>query len=94
MLWAPTDNLRLNATLSWLDTDIDGFSTFDTADPNGMGTTEGVISCLGNNFLSDDPADCADTSGLSQGVPIQRWSAALGCRGRPPIARVRGTFRR
>jgi iron complex outermembrane receptor protein len=72
MLWAPTDNLRLTATFSWLDTDIDGFSTFDTADPNGMGTTEGVISCQGNNFLSDNPADCADTSQLSQGVPISQ----------------------
>ena len=72
LLWAPTDNLRLTATMSWLDTEIDGFSTFDTADPNGMGTTAGVISCLGNNFLSDNPADCADTSVLSQGVPIDQ----------------------
>lgn len=71
MLWAPTDNLRLSATFSWLDTDIDGFSTFDTADPNGMGTTEGVISCNGINFLSDDPANCGDPT-LSQGIPIDQ----------------------
>jgi iron complex outermembrane receptor protein len=71
MLWAPTENLRLSATFSWLDTDIDDFATSDTADPNGMGTTEGVISCFGNNYLSDDPADCGDPS-LISGVQIDQ----------------------
>jgi iron complex outermembrane receptor protein len=72
MLWAPTEALRLSATLSYLDTEIDGFSTYDTSNPNAQGTTDGIISCNGINWLSDDPADCGDTSGLSSGVPIDQ----------------------
>lgn len=72
MLWAPTDALRLSATFSWLDTDIDDFSTYDTSNPNAQGTNEGIISCNGVNWLSDNPADCADTSGLSSGIPIDQ----------------------
>jgi outer membrane receptor protein involved in Fe transport len=72
MLWAPTDALRLSATLSWLDTDIDGFSTYDTSNPNAQGTSAGIISCNGINWISDDPADCDDTSGLLSGIPIDQ----------------------
>ena len=49
-VYAPNVNWMFMANLAWLDTELGNFESFDPADPNQMGTTEGVIS-LGNANL-------------------------------------------
>jgi outer membrane receptor protein involved in Fe transport len=49
-VWAPDEHWTLTANLSWLDTELGDFETFDPSDPNQMGTTENIVS-LGNSNL-------------------------------------------
>jgi iron complex outermembrane receptor protein len=55
-LWAPTENWRFSANLSYLKTEIGDFQTFDPADPNQRGTTEGIAS--GGNFNTYTGPEC------------------------------------
>ncbi|MEP5566455.1 MAG: TonB-dependent receptor [Halioglobus sp.] len=49
-VWVPTDNWRFSANLAWLDSEMDGGSSLDTADINKLGTTENIISSPNSNL--------------------------------------------
>ena len=49
--WAATENLELTANVGWVDAEIGEYDTVDTANPNARGTTEGVTSINGINFI-------------------------------------------
>jgi len=46
-----TDNLEFTANVGWVDAEIGEYDTVDTANPNARGTTEGVVSVNGVNFI-------------------------------------------
>ena len=48
-VWVPTDNWRFSSNLAWLDSEMDGGSSLDTADINTLGTTENIISSPNSN---------------------------------------------
>jgi len=50
--WAATDRLELTANVGWVNAEIGEYNTVDTADPNARGTTEGVVSVNGVNFIT------------------------------------------
>ncbi len=50
--WAATDKLELTANVGWVNAEIGEYNTVDTADPNARGTTEGVVSVNGVNFIT------------------------------------------
>ena len=50
--WAATENLELTANVGWIKAEIGEFETVDTANPNARGTTEGVTSVNGVNFIT------------------------------------------
>ena len=43
-IWVPDQHWRVSANLAWLDSELDGGSSLDPADINGLGTTESIIS--------------------------------------------------
>ena len=49
--WLLTDSLEFTANAGWVDAEIGEYSTVDTADPNTLGTAEGVTSVNGVNFI-------------------------------------------
>ena len=49
--WAATEKLELTANFGWVSAEIGEYDTVDTANPNARGTTEGVISQNGVNFI-------------------------------------------
>ncbi|MEP5764537.1 MAG: TonB-dependent receptor [Halieaceae bacterium] len=49
-IWAPSENWTFSTNLSYLDTELGDLDTFDPADPNQMGTADGIVS-LGNGNL-------------------------------------------
>lgn len=49
--WAATENLEVTANFGWVNAEIGDYNTVDTANPNARGTTEGVISVNGINFI-------------------------------------------
>jgi len=49
--WAATENLEVTANFGWVQAEIGDFETVDTANPNARGTTEGVTSVNGVNFI-------------------------------------------
>ncbi len=50
-IWAPDEHWNFLLNLSWLDTELGSLLTFDPADPNQMGTTEGIVSAGNSNIL-------------------------------------------
>ena len=48
---ALSENLEFTANLGWVDAEIGEYNTVDTANPNARGTTEGVVSVNGVNFI-------------------------------------------
>ena len=71
--FAATDNLELTANFGWVDAEIGDYRTVDTANPNGMGTTEGVVSCNGINYIGTGCGAAyvpsyVDSSGATQSV--------------------------
>ena len=58
VLWAPIENLQFDLTGSWLDSEIKDFEDYDTADPKGDGSTDGLIVCLASVFLDTSPNGC------------------------------------
>jgi outer membrane receptor protein involved in Fe transport len=73
--WAATENLELTANFGWVQAEIGEYDTVDTANPNARGTSEGVISVNGVNFIGRvDPAtggnDFANTIVNGQVVPV------------------------
>ena len=56
---ALSDNLEFTANVGWVDAEIGDYDTVDTANPNARGTTEGVTSVNGVNFI----VPYADASG-------------------------------
>ena len=54
MIWVPMDNLQITVTASWLDSSLDNFSDYDTADPNGDGSTGGLVSTNSNLTLASN----------------------------------------
>ena len=48
---ALSDNLEFTANVGWVDAEIGDYDTVDTANPNARGTTEGVTSVNGVNFI-------------------------------------------
>ena len=49
--WAATENLEVTANFGWVNAEIGEYDTVDTANPNARGTTEGVTSVNGVNFI-------------------------------------------
>ena len=49
--WAATENLEVTANFGWVNAEIGDYDTVDTANPNARGTTEGVTSINGVNFI-------------------------------------------
>ena len=49
--WAATENLEVTANFGWVNAEIGDYDTVDTANPNARGTTEGVTSINGINFI-------------------------------------------
>ena len=76
MLWLATPNLQLSFTGSWLDTKIKDFTDYDTADPNGDGSTGGLIRCNASVFLDTSPNGCG--AGRIPGVLISQNGNELG----------------
>lgn len=72
--WAATENLELTANVGWVQAEIGDYNTVDTANPNARGTTEGVISVNGINFIGriDETGanDFANTIVDGQVVPV------------------------
>lgn len=73
--WAATENLEVTANFGWVNAEIGDYNTVDTANPNARGTTEGVISVNGINFIGMvNPAtganDFANTVVDGQVVPV------------------------
>jgi outer membrane receptor protein involved in Fe transport len=50
-IWAPDEHWNFILNLSWLDTELGSFETFDTSDPNQLGTTDGIVSAGNSNIL-------------------------------------------
>lgn len=51
--WAATDALLLTAQVSLLETEIDSFSDYDTANVAGNYSTALLFDCLGDNYVFD-----------------------------------------
>jgi iron complex outermembrane receptor protein len=51
-IWAPDEHWNFILNLSWLDTELGSFETFDTSDPNQLGTTENIVSAGNSNILT------------------------------------------
>ena len=51
LIWAPDEHWNVMLNLSWLDTELGELVTVDPADPNQMGTSEGIISLGNRNVL-------------------------------------------
>ena len=49
--WALSEKWILSAQASFVDTEILDYQVYDTTDPNGLGTTDNLISINGNNYL-------------------------------------------
>jgi outer membrane receptor protein involved in Fe transport len=43
-VWLPVESLRLTANVAWLDTEMDGGESVDTANINLLGTTENIVT--------------------------------------------------
>lgn len=50
--WAATENLELTANVGWVNAELGEYDTVDTANPNALGTTQGVTSVNGVNFIT------------------------------------------
>ena len=70
--WALSEKWILSAQASFVDTEILDYQIYDTTDPNAKGTSEGLVSINGNNYLVGiAPEDCeagAITSGAAAGL--------------------------
>ena len=49
--WAATENLELTANVGWVNAELGEYDTVDTANPNALGTTQGVTSVNGVNLI-------------------------------------------
>jgi outer membrane receptor protein involved in Fe transport len=72
LTWALSEKWILSAQASFIESEILDYQVYDTTDPNAKGTTEGLVSVLGNNYLVGiAPEDCeagAITSGAAAGL--------------------------
>ena len=72
LTWALSEKWILSAQASFIESEILDYQVYDTTDPNAKGTSEGLVSVLGNNYLVGiDPEDCeagAITSGAAAGL--------------------------
>ncbi|MEM9256618.1 MAG: TonB-dependent receptor [Pseudomonadota bacterium] len=67
-VFAPNENWNVLTNLSWLHTDLGNYLTFDPADPNQMGTVEGITS-QGNTNLLTSP-DCPGGGPTCPGIDV------------------------
>lgn len=85
LTWALSENWILTAQASFIDSEILDYAVYDTTDPNAKGTSEGLISVLGNNYLVGvAPEDCAAgvvisgaATGLCPGIPKDQSGNSL-----------------
>jgi len=79
MLWAVTNNFRLTANLSLLDTELKSFKSVNTANPANASdpakATEGLVSVNGINYLIDYPGEDLCEQG---NVDLGGYSACTG----------------
>jgi outer membrane receptor protein involved in Fe transport len=72
LTWALSEKWILSAQASFIESEILDYQVYDTTDPNAKGTSEGLVSVLGNNYLVGiAPEDCeagAITSGAAAGL--------------------------
>jgi outer membrane receptor protein involved in Fe transport len=67
-IWVPTANWNLLLNLSWLDTELGDYETFDPADINQMGTVENIRSGVDSNLLFSE--DCPNGGPSCTGIPV------------------------
>jgi outer membrane receptor protein involved in Fe transport len=67
-LWSPSQHWNFMMNLSYLDSELGEFETFDPADPNQMGTVDGIFSAGNQNILFSD--DCPGDTGSCPGIPV------------------------
>ena len=67
-VWAPTQNWTFLLNLSYLDSELDDYETFDPADPNQKGTVENVESVVAGNQVTSP--DCPDGGPKCPGIEV------------------------
>jgi len=67
-IWVPDDHWRLTASVAWLDTEMDGGASVDTANINLLGTTENIISSpFANVYIGPG---CPTGTATCEGLPV------------------------
>jgi outer membrane receptor protein involved in Fe transport len=85
LTWALSEKWILSAQASFIESEILDYQVYDTTDPNAKGTTEGIVSVLGNNYLVGiAPEDCeagaitsGSAAGLCPGIPKDQSGNSL-----------------
>ncbi|MEH6558165.1 MAG: TonB-dependent receptor [Oceanicoccus sp.] len=79
LLYAPDENWTFSWNVAYLNSEVSDFSSVDPTDPNQMGTTDGIVSVFGNNFLTADGSAGieADLDG-NQLQQSPEWSTTVG----------------
>ena len=67
-LFAPDEHWRFMMNLSYLDSELGDYETFDPSNPNQMGTTENILSLGNQNLLTS--ADCPDGGPTCPGIDV------------------------
>ena len=67
ILWAPTPSWNLMMNLSYLNSELGDYETFDPADPNQMGTVENIVSLGNQNNLT---VGCPNGANPCPGIPV------------------------
>jgi iron complex outermembrane receptor protein len=66
-VWVPDQHWRLTANVAWLDTEMDGGESVDTANINQLGTTENIISTPNANVYAGP--GCPGGVATCDGIP-------------------------
>ena len=85
LTWALSEKWLLSWQASFIESEILDYQVYDTSDPNAKGTSEGLVSVLGNNYLVGiAPSDCAagaitsgGAAGLCPGIPKDQSGNSL-----------------
>lgn len=68
LLWAPNQHWNFMLNLSYLDTELDDYLSFDPSDPNQMGTVDDILSAGNRNIYISE--NCPDGTGTCPGIPV------------------------
>ena len=69
-IWVPDQHWRVSVNLAWLDSELDGGSSLDPADINGLGTTENIVSTPNANVYVGPgcPGGVVPCAGIEQSL--------------------------